>query len=67
MTEEQKKQLSDHIGKRVMISSPTHPWFEEVGKIKEFDTIGGRFACIVSLDNGIECCVFNGKELKYLS
>ena len=66
MTPEQKDQLSNSINKRVMISDKKHPWFEEVGRIKEFGTVGGKYACTITLDNGIECCVFSGRELKFL-
>jgi hypothetical protein len=55
------------IGKHVKIIAKDHPWHGEVGHIKDWGRIPtGKPYCEVELDNGVCCCVFNGKELKYI-
>lgn len=54
--------------KHVKIIGDDHPWCGEVGHVQRIDMMGavGKPAMIVKLDNGTECAVFSGRELKQI-
>lgn len=56
------------IGKRVLISNKKHPWYGEVGTVKDFEffSIISKWGMVVSLDNGTSCTVFKGDEVQFL-
>lgn len=58
----------NHIGKRVLISNKKHPWYGEVGTVKDFEyfSLISKYGMVVSLDNGTDCTVFRGNEVQFL-
>ena len=53
------------VGKRVEITNKKHPWFGEVGEVKEYEMTNlGSMGFRVALDNGTSCYVWAEKDMR---
>ena len=52
------------IGRRVEITNGSHPWFGEIGTVKELkNTALGKAGFVVELENGTSCFVWSANDL----
>jgi hypothetical protein len=57
------------IGKRVLITDKAHPWYGYTGEVKDFEyfSIISKMGMVISLDNGTDCTIFDGKDVKFIT